>query len=269
MSELKTDWVSLFGLQGKVAVVTGGSQGIGKAIARVLMEAGAHVVLVARRADVLDLAVAELACAVPVGSDRISACVADVSDEAQVQRLFDTVEQRCGRLDILVNCAGSTAKHPLLETSAAQWDESQRVNLRSVFLCLRDGAKLMQKGGQGGAIVNISSLSSERVTVFDNAHYGSAKAGVNMLTRNAAAELATEGIRVNAVLPGGVASEGARDLGASGYQPRGPMVQSGRFPAKRLANPVEIAAAVLYLVSPAAAYVNGQLLTVDGGFSVT
>jgi NAD(P)-dependent dehydrogenase (short-subunit alcohol dehydrogenase family) len=257
----------LFGLAGKNALVTGGSQGIGRETSRLLLAAGARVMIVARRPETLEAAAADLA-ANANAAGRVFTHAADVAEEAQVIKTVEAAEKSLGNIDILVNNAGSTAKHPLLETTVEQWDEAQRINLRSVFLCIREVAKSMRRAQRGGVIVNISSLSSASVTVYDNAHYGSAKAGVNMLTRNAASELAADGIRVNAILPGGVATEGARAMGASGFQPRGPMVQPGRFPMGRLATPAEIAAAALYLVSPASGYVSGQLLVVDGGFQV-
>jgi NAD(P)-dependent dehydrogenase (short-subunit alcohol dehydrogenase family) len=257
----------LFGLSDKNALVTGASQGIGKETARLLLAAGAKVMLVARRQEALKHAADELARDVDAAK-RVFTHAADVAQEDQVIGMFNAADNVLGPIDILVNNAGSTAKHPLLETTVEQWDESQRINLRSVFLCTREAAKAMRRTQRRGVIVNVSSLSSESVTVYDNAHYGSAKAGVNMLTRNAASELAADGIRVNAVLPGGVSTEGARSMSASGFKPRGPMAQPGRFPMARLATPREIAAAVLYLASPASGYVTGQLLVVDGGFQV-
>ena len=258
---------SLFSLAGKTALVTGGSQGIGREIARLFLAAGARVVIAARDVQLLEATAADLRKGAADIADVVALQV-DIGDEASVLTLFETLDKTVGAIDILVNNAGNTAKHPFLDTTVAQWDSSQQINLRGPFLCMREAIRRMKSAGRGGAVVNVSSLSGMSTTVFNNAHYGSAKAGLNMLTRNAASEFVGDGIRVNAVLPGGVATEGAKKLGGS-FKPAGPMMQSGRFPMGRLATTTEVAAAVLYLASPAAAYVTGQLLVIDGGFQVS
>lgn len=266
-NQFESSLMPLFSLSGRTALVTGGSMGIGKAVARLFVSVGARVVIAARHAE-RNRATADELRTLAASPDHVLAVQADIVEEASVMSLFETVERAFGPLDILINNAGNTAKYPLLETTVEQWDQSQQVNLRGPFLCLREAVKCMKAGGKGGSIVNISSLSGMSTTVFNNAHYGSAKAGLNMLTKNAAIEFASDSIRVNAVLPGGVATEGAKKLGTT-FKPAGPMTGPGRLPLGRLATPEEIAAAVLFLAGPAGAYITGQLLIVDGGYQVS
>lgn len=264
---MSSEIASLFSLAGKTALVTGGSQGIGREIARLFLAAGARVVIAARDTQKLEATATALRMQA-TAADAVVALPVDIADESSVLRLFEELDKTVGAIDILVNNAGNTAKHPFLDTTVAQWDSSQQVNLRGPFLCMREAIRRMKAAGKGGAVVNVSSLSGMSTTVFNNAHYGAAKAGLNMLTKNAAIEFVGDGIRINAVLPGGVATEGATKLGGS-FKPAGPMTQSGRFPMGRLATPTEVAAAVLYLASPASAYVTGQLLVLDGGYQVS
>lgn len=157
--------------------------------------------------------------------------------------------------------------------TAAQWDALHAVNTRGNFLVLRETVKALQAGGQGGAIVNVSWASGERALVHHNSAYGASKAALTNLTRSLAVEVAAHGIRINAVLPGGVATEGAAaataKMAEDGLSTSGPIMLPGRLPIARIARPEEIAAACLYLASPAAEYITGQTLAVDGGFLVS
>ena len=149
--------VELFSLEDRVAVVTGATSGIGAATATLLAQAGAHVVIVGRSQERGQATAASLA-------DQglaATAIAADVADEAQVVELFGEVADRLGAVDVLVNNAGTTDKHPILETTAADWQAIQDTNLMGAFLCLREAAKLMTSRGRGGRIVNVSSSSSD------------------------------------------------------------------------------------------------------------
>ncbi|SMC94660.1 SDR family NAD(P)-dependent oxidoreductase [Primorskyibacter flagellatus] len=251
-------------LSGQTAVVTGGSAGIGKATARLLAEAGANVVIVNRRAEagraVADALVAEGHSAVAM------AC--DVGDEESIRRLFEDTAGRFGTVDILVNNAGIMPKTPFTEVTAEEWDTVQRVNLRGAFLCMREAARLMQDNPEGGRIVNVSSTSSMHPGVIGNAAYCASKGGVNMLTKSAAFDLAPDSINVNAVLPGGTETEGVEELRKGPTVFVGPNTEKQRYRFGRLAEPLEVAAAIFFLASPAANYITGQTLVVDGGFQV-
>lgn len=254
----------LFGLGDRVAVVTGAGAGIGAATATLLARAGARVVIANRRQDTGQA----LAQSLNDQGHEALAVATDVGDEASVLRLFATVDARWGRVDILVNNAGITHKSPLLDTSAAQWDAIQHTNLRGSFLCLREAARRMRDGGRGGSIVNVSSSSSLHPGVNGNAAYTASKGGLNMLTRSAALDLAADGIRVNAVLPGSTRTRGAMARRGDAAPVTGPAADPARYPLGRPAEPEEIAAAILFLVSPASSYITGQTLVVDGGFLI-
>lgn len=255
----------LFRLDGKVALVTGGGRGIGKAVCDLLDEAGAKVEVCDRDT--------ELARSVASSLSGGHALVGDISQELEVEAMFSDVLKRHGRLDILVHSAAIFPKREFLTMTAAQWDEMQAVNVRGTFLLMREAIKAMKTGGTGGAIVNISSASGERALVTNNSAYGASKAAVTNLTRSMAIEVGGDNIRINAVLPGGVATEGAQQATAKMQQDglviAGPMTMPGRLPLGRIAQPSEIAAACLFLVSDAASYITGQALAVDGGFLVS
>lgn len=252
---------SLFGLSGKRALVTGGSRGIGREIARVLAAAGAHAVIVGRSLDTCEISARQLR----EEGLNVDALAADLSDETQIAALFAAVADRHGAIDILVNCAGAFPKFDFLDMTAAQWQQLQSINLRAAFVCMQRAIAQMRTQRRGGRIVNISSVSSLHPGTFGNAAYSAAKAGLNALTRAAALEFAADGITVNAVLPGPIDS-GAR--AAASIPVRGPAADRSRWLAGRPGTPGEVAAAVLFLASPGGAYVSGQTLVVDGGFLV-
>lgn len=252
-------------LSGKTAVVTGGSAGIGKAAVHLLAEAGANVVIANRRIE----AGQEVADNLTAGGHSAMAVACDVADEDQIIALYAAAADRFGSVDISVNNAGIMPKTPFADVTSDEWDRVQRVNLRGTFLCMREATRLMQQAGNGGRIVNVSSTSSMHPGVMGNAAYCASKGGVNMLTKSAAFDLAPDHINVNAVLPGGTETEGIAELRQGPTTFVGPNTEKQRFRFGRLAEPVEVAAAILFLASPAANYITGQTIVVDGGFQVS
>ncbi|MBB4660928.1 SDR family NAD(P)-dependent oxidoreductase [Conexibacter arvalis] len=237
------------GQQQRVAVVTGGAAGIGWSIARRLQADGMHVIA------------ADLVEGETPGSG-VEWRALDVTDRDAVAALFDAIVSDRGRLDVLVNNAGIQRHGPLVDLTAEEWGKVVDVNLNGVFHCLQAAGRHMLAAG-AGAIVNITSIAGERGSP-GRAPYSTTKAGVIGLTRAAGVEWAARGVRVNAVGPGyietGVYHEGV----AAGRLD--PAAILDRIPADRLGRPEEIAQMVSFLVSDQAAYVNGQVLFVDGGF---
>ncbi|MFL6698052.1 MAG: SDR family NAD(P)-dependent oxidoreductase [Vitreoscilla sp.] len=252
------------GLRGKTAVVTGAGGGIGQAIAELFARAGANIVVADIQADAAET----VADGIRSAGGRAIAVAADVSQDAQVAAMMDRALSEFGTLDVLVNNAAIFPKRPFLEVEADFWDKLHSVNLRGTFLCLREGIKRMKAQGSGGAIVNISSVSSMQAVVYHNATYNASKAGVNSLTKTTALEFAADNIRVNAVLPGGVLTPGAKAAGAN-IELKGPIMGPGRIPLGKMGDPEDIAMAALFFASPASRLVTGQLLAVDGGFQVS
>jgi NAD(P)-dependent dehydrogenase (short-subunit alcohol dehydrogenase family) len=251
--------LSVFGLAGRTAIVTGAASGIGRATAMLFTEVGARVLWV----DVNEDGVREAAQA--VGAD-FAAC--DIADEAQVQSLFTHAKEVLGRLDVLANVAAYRRKADTMTMPASEWDIMHAVTARGTFLMMREAIKIMRVQDGGGTIVNVSSVSAKHPTIFNNMHYDSAKAGVDAMTRAAAIEFAPHAIRVNSVQPGGTSSGGERSI-SSALPPTGPMTQPGRMALGRMADPLEQARATLFLASPASSYITGHHLTVDGGYHVS
>jgi NAD(P)-dependent dehydrogenase (short-subunit alcohol dehydrogenase family) len=266
---MKKELAALYQLGGKTAVVTGAGRGIGKAVADLLASAGAKVVV----ADILAPNAEAAAAEIRRGGGEALAFTVDISEESAVKGMYDAAQKEFNSVDILVHCAAMFPKHPLLDITVEQWDRIHAVNLRGTMLVMREAIRRMRDAGKGGAIVNISSVSGEREVVFHNAAYGASKAGTTNLTRVAALEFGGDNIRVNAVLPGGTATEGAKEateaMKKSGIELKGPMTLPGRIPLGGMGSPDDIAAACLFLVSPAARYITGQCLAVDGGFLVS
>jgi NAD(P)-dependent dehydrogenase (short-subunit alcohol dehydrogenase family) len=267
---MKINLDTLFRLDGKTAVITGAGRGIGKATAELFASAGASVVV----ADIDPASGRAVADELQRDGLRAAAVTVDVAEETSVEQMCAAAVGTFGSLDILVHGAGIFPKIPLLTITVEQWDRIQAVNLRGTMLCLRAAILRMRAGGRGGAVVNISSVSSRRELIYHNAAYGASKAGVSNLTKVAALEFAADKIRVNAVLPGGVATEGAMEATAeltrAGLKVEGPLAGSpGRMLLGRIGTAADIANACLFLASPAADYITGEEIVVDGGFLVS
>lgn len=247
----------LFDLTGDVAVVTGAGRGIGEGIATALADAGAAVVCAARRGDEIE----RVAAGIRDRGGRALAVPTDVTDPAAVEALADAAMAEFGRLDIWVNNAGgSPIQAPLTELPVEEWDATLRLNLTAVWLCTRAAAARMVEQGR---IVNISSRAANSV-VPGSGHYAAAKAAVNSLTVNFAKELGPR-VRVNCIMPGAVPTEIMMTALRLEEKDLPTLEKRLRLPAGRLGTPQDLGAAVLYLVSPASAWVTGQVIAVDGG----
>jgi NAD(P)-dependent dehydrogenase (short-subunit alcohol dehydrogenase family) len=247
----------LFGLKGRVAVVTGGASGIGLASAELLAAAGASVVIVDR-----DHAAAQHALK-NIGNKGLALAV-DVAKESEIEAAVADVARQLGRIDILVNSAGTAIRRPAVEVTLEDWDKVIAVNMTGTFLFSRAVARTMIAQGDGGAIVQIASIMGlSGGGLYPNISYQTSKGAVVNMTRALAVEWAPNQIRVNAVAPTYVKTPFIAGLMA---QPDLVQRIEAMTPMARLAEPGEIASAVLFLASPAAAMVTGHTLFVDGGF---
>jgi len=253
-AEAANELTAMFGLAGKVALVTGGAVGMGKATGLALAKAGATVVL-ADGADRIS-ALADL----PKG---MTAVALDVTDEAAVNAAVSEIAAQHGGIDILVNGAVVNHNRPLLATTGHEWDEVQATNLKGAFLLAKAVIPCMQARG-GGRIISIGTIGSVHPVLNGNAAYSSSRAGLNQLTRNIALDFAADRITANAVLPGAIVTETI----SSGFVPTGP----GADPARHLGGfgkPDDVCGLVLLLAGPAGRYISGQCIAVDGGFLVS
>lgn len=240
----------MINLTGKVALVTGSTRGIGRAIAEMLVACGARVAVVGR-----DLAVAE-GVAEELGQARGFAC--DVSDPASIAVLVQSVEDAFGSLDILVNNAGITKDNLMARMKDEDWDAVMATNLRSAFVATRAAQRGMMKR-RWGRIINITSVVG-LVGNKGQANYAASKAGLIGFTKAAAKELSSRNILVNAVAPGYIQTDMTAKLGDEARA-----ALSAQIPLDRLGDPKDIAGAVAFLASDLAAYITGQVLVVDGG----
>jgi NAD(P)-dependent dehydrogenase (short-subunit alcohol dehydrogenase family) len=246
----------IFNLDGRVALVTGASSGLGTRFAECLAENGASVVLVARRADRL----ADVKARIDKSGGKAIAVEADVRDRAAMQAAFDAAEKSFGTVTILVNNAGVVSSKRAVDLAEEEWRRVLSTNLDAVFYCAQDAARRMLAAGKGGAIVNIASVLGFGVDKGVIA-YATAKAGVIQLTKALALELAFKGIRVNAIAPGWIVTDLNRDYLAS---ERGAVLKReipiGRFGAER-----DLDGPLLLLVSDAGRFVTGATIVADGG----
>ena len=246
---------------GKVALVTGAAAGMGLATARAFAEAGAAVVLADFKEDAVKVAAAKLVAA----GHKAIGVRCDVADDDQVAAMVDRTVSEFGRLDAAFNNAGVMARiAPTAESTHEEWDRVIGVNLRGVWSCMKHELKQMERQGSG-AIVNNASVGA----LTGNPGIGSyiaSKHGVVGLTRTAALEYVKQGIRVNAVNPGLIDTQVARDVVSGSEEAYNDIAKN--VPIGRAGRPEEIASAVLWLCSPGASYVVGHALTVDGGMTV-
>jgi meso-butanediol dehydrogenase / (S,S)-butanediol dehydrogenase / diacetyl reductase len=250
----------------KVVVVTGAARGMGRGIAERFAEEGATVVLVDRDPQVADVA-SEIAAQ---GIETLG-LTADITDEAEVSRSFAAVSDRHGRLDVLINNAGTITISKLEELSLADWDRVLAVNTTGAFLCAKEAAAIMRRAGAGGRILNAASGQARQGFIY-TPHYAASKFAVVGLTQSLAKELAKDGITVNAYCPGIVGSdmwdyndrEWGRLLGD--YKPGELMAEwVAAIPMGRAGTNDDVADLLLFLASDAAKYITGQTINVDGG----
>jgi NAD(P)-dependent dehydrogenase (short-subunit alcohol dehydrogenase family) len=248
-----------FRLDGQVAVVTGGNRGLGRAFARALGEAGASVAILARDAERTDDTIRDLT-GVGVTARGYSA---DVRDRPAVDAAVDRILADHGRVDVLVNNAGTCVHRPALEVSTAEWQEVLDVNVTGVWNCSQAFGTPMTRAGRG-SIVNIGSISAQIVNRPQwQPAYNASKAAVHQLTKSLAAEWAPYGVRVNALAPGYVKTDMAPV-----DEPRFRQHWIDDVPMRRYSTPEEIAPSVVFLASAASAFMTGSVLVVDGGYTV-
>jgi len=241
-------------LQNKVALITGGAQGIGKTISEELVQNGAHVVL----GDVNLEGAQATAEAINNNGGSASAVKIDVSNPAEVKQVFDSILKDKKPIDIMINNAGITRDGLMIRMKEADWDRVLNINLKGTFLCSQQAAKQMMKQ-KSGAIVNIASIVGVMGN-FGQANYSASKAGVIGLTKTLAREVASRGIRVNAVAPGFIDTEMTRVLDESVRQS---LIE--QIPMAKLGLPEDVARCVAFLVSDRSSYITGQVINVNGG----
>ena len=247
---------NLLDLSGRVAVVTGGTKGIGEAIVRHLAAAGARVVAVSRSAPA--------ASAGPPVDGEVTTLAADVARKAEVDRMVEAVLARHGTVDILVNCAGTARRAPALEQAEADWEYMIELNLKGTAWACRAVAPVMRRAGRG-RVVNITSLGAQ-FGLVNRAAYCATKGAVAQLTRCLALEWGPYGITVNAVGPGVTVTPLVRPF--LDAHPGKEETMNRKIPLGRLGRPDDMAGAVVFLASDLAGYITGQTIYVDGGWGV-
>jgi len=252
----------LFSIEGKVALVTGGSRGIGLMIARGFVEAGARVYISSRKAQVCDEVAAELS--------KLGTCVsipADLSTEAEAIRLAGEVAQRDPELHILVNNAGANWGAPYEQYPDSAWDKVLALNVKAIFHLTRALTPQLKKASRPedpARVINVGSIDGLSVPALETFAYSTSKAGVHMLTRHLAKRLASQGITVNAIAPGPFESQ----MMAATLEQFGDAIAAS-CPLGRIGTPEDMAGIAIYLASRAGAYVTGAVIPVDGGISTT
>lgn len=247
-----------FSLDGKHAIITGGTRGIGLAIAGCYLEAGAKVTVCSRKQDGVDAAVAEL------NSPNVQGFAVHVGKSADIMRLVETSQEKFGPANILVNNAGTNPFYgPILESTDEAWDKTMEVNLKGPYTLSREAAKVMVENG-GGSIINIASIAG-LMTSPKQGLYSVSKAGLIMLSKAMARELGRQGVRVNCICPGVVKTKLSEEMW------KDPQVEqhfASMKALKRVGTTDELTGAALYFASDASSFTTGAVLTVDGGMVI-
>ena len=254
----------------KVAVITGSSKGIGKAIAREFAKDGYKIVLNARDEKELSEAVYDIKKTVRGIEERVTYFAGDISQEKTCSSLMEHTIKKFDRIDVLVNNAGiGGAQKSVRELISDDWDYVIDVNLKGAFLCTREAIKRMTQDGRSSretySIINISSVH-ESIPQRQSAHYAASKGGMEMLTKTVALELADKGIRVNGIAPGAIATDMNKDIIEDEQKKR---EEERRIPMHRIGEPEEIAKVALFLASDVASYMTGTTVYVDGGLTLS
>lgn len=261
-------WQDFFKFEGKTVIVTGGSAGIGYAIAKRFAEAGAKVVL----ADVSKDGNKKAEKLKKEYNVDVIFVKTDISSEKDVKNLMKVTEKKFKKIDVLVNNAGIYPQCPVLKMDLKLWEKTQMVNLRGTFLCSKEAALSMVKSGTVGNIINIASVDALHPSMVGLAAYDASKHGVWGFTKNFALEMSQNKIRVNAIAPGGVRTEGVEKMTGGAVKaaenPDAPAEAPLDVPMKRMGEPDEIATATLFLASDAASYMTGSMMVVDGGLLI-
>lgn len=255
----------LFDFKGKTAVITGGAMGIGFGIVKRFAEAGANVVI----ADIDEAAGETKAEEIKKEGARCVFVKTDVSSEKEVKNLVDQTVKKFNGIDVFINNAGIFPHKSVLNMDLDFWEKTQAINLRGAFLCCREAAKIMAKRGKGN-IINIASIDALHPSRAGLACYDASKHGLWGFTKNFALEAAKSGIRVNAIAPGGINTEGVRTMTKKGVK-KGVSYDDfvnqfiAKVPLGRFGEPDDIATAALFLASDASSYMTGSMIVVDGG----
>lgn len=251
----------LFSVEGQVVIVSGGSRGIGKAIADEFVKRFARVVITGRNAETLKRATAQLTQAYPASPDPLG-IVCDVADESALEPFVSQVFDQFQRIDTLVNCAGVNRRKPALEITPDDYDYVMNINLRGAFLLSQQVGRVMLEQ-QSGSQINITSLNSDR-PLTNVAPYAMSKAAMAQMTRALAAEWGSQGVRVNGLAPGFILTDLTEKLWSDDD-----MRQWGQYntPQGRLGRPADLAGTAIFLASRASQFMTGQILYVDGGFT--
>jgi NAD(P)-dependent dehydrogenase (short-subunit alcohol dehydrogenase family) len=262
---------ALFDLNGRVAIVTGGAKGIGRGIAENLALAGAVVVV----ADVDEDENVACARAIIDAGGSATAMTCDMADENAINRLVERTIDEHGHLDIVVNNAAIYPMSPIAEMSTALWDEVLAINLRGVFLLTRAAMPQLKQAGAHGRLINISSIDTWKSYV-GMGHYDASKGGIEAFTRSCALELAPHGVTANVIAPGAVKTPGSQTVRGNLARERGDANTDAvdaefatRIPLGNWANADDIGQATVLLATPAAHYITGQTIYVDGGLKLT
>lgn len=251
--------LEMFQLDGRVALITGGTKGLGLAMARALAQAGADIIVTSRDQEKAHQSAVSLAAET---GRRVLGLAVDVTDSQAIERMVESALEAFGRIDILVNNAGINIRKPLEEFDEASWDLVQGANLKAPFLCARAVARHMKKQGSG-RIINLASMLGQ-VALPERSAYCASKGGVIQLTKVLALELAAHNITVNAICPGPIATELNIPVMNN---PQANQFFLNHIPLGRWGKPEELGGAIIFLASDASSFMTGAALTIDGGWT--